>query len=193
MVRPLSIPRSPAGSSTTARRLGPTRCASSHGLGAAPSSSPSRSWSSWRCSSADDGGSSCSSRSPLAEPRSSASREGGDRQGSPARRHTPPTTAFLGLPVRALDPSRRDVLRAGNRGHDPHPVPSIRATAWTVAALIVFLVGVSRIYLGMHWATDVLGGWLLGSLWVAGLTVALAPLATSRDSNVDGTRTEPGR
>jgi membrane-associated phospholipid phosphatase len=45
----------------------------------------------------------------------------------------------------------------------------------------------------MHWATDVLGGWLLGSLWVAGLTVALAPLATGRHSDVDGTRTEAGQ
>jgi membrane-associated phospholipid phosphatase len=63
-----------------------------------------------------------------------------------------------------------------------------RAVTWTVATLIVFLVGVSRVYLGMHWATDVLGGWLLGSVWVAGLSVAIAPLDTSQRSNVPGSR-----
>jgi len=61
---------------------------------------------------------------------------------------------------------------------------ALRAVTWTVATLIGFLVGVSRVYLGMHWATDVLGGWLLGSLWVAGLTVALAPLDTRRDLRI---------
>ena len=61
-----------------------------------------------------------------------------------------------------------------------------RVMTWSAATLIVFLVGVSRVYLGMHWATDVLGGWLLGSLWVAGLAVALAPLDTSQRKDVLG-------
>ena len=33
-----------------------------------------------------------------------------------------------------------------------------------VSALFVVLVGPSRIYLGDHWASDVLGGYLLGGL-----------------------------
>jgi undecaprenyl-diphosphatase len=42
-----------------------------------------------------------------------------------------------------------------------------RAIVWSAAALVVLIVGASRIYLGAHWLTDVLAGYALGASWVA--------------------------
>ena len=39
-----------------------------------------------------------------------------------------------------------------------------RPRAWALASLITFSVGWSRIYLGVHFPSDVLGGWLVGLL-----------------------------
>lgn len=42
-----------------------------------------------------------------------------------------------------------------------------RAAIWTVAALLVLLVGVSRIYLGVHYPSDVVAGYAAAVVWVA--------------------------
>jgi undecaprenyl-diphosphatase len=43
----------------------------------------------------------------------------------------------------------------------------VKIAVFSVAALVVLIVGGSRIYLGAHWLTDVLGGYALGVAWVA--------------------------
>ena len=48
-----------------------------------------------------------------------------------------------------------------------------RRWVWVPAAALMLAVGVSRVYLGVHFPTDVLGGWLAGALLLAASIAAL--------------------
>ena len=47
--------------------------------------------------------------------------------------------------------------------------------AWTLGALFVLGMGWSRVYLGVHYPSDVLAGWTGSVGWVAALHVLFSP------------------
>ncbi|WP_324193376.1 phosphatase PAP2 family protein [Nocardia otitidiscaviarum] len=48
----------------------------------------------------------------------------------------------------------------------PHVRGWARLALPALAVALVPAIGLSRVYLGVHWPTDVLAGWILGALWL---------------------------
>jgi undecaprenyl-diphosphatase len=46
-----------------------------------------------------------------------------------------------------------------------------RSAIWGITLALIAVVGYSRLYLGVHYPTDVLGGWLVAAFWLAAVSV----------------------
>jgi len=51
-----------------------------------------------------------------------------------------------------------------------------KSAALAIALTMVVLVGLSRVYLGVHWTSDIAGGWSAGSVWLTSAVVAFEML-----------------
>lgn len=64
----------------------------------------------------------------------------------------------------------------------------VKAFAMTGAVIVALLVGLSRVYLGVHWPSDVLAGWCLGAAWALGWWLAVQAMDRFRPiDTVSGT------
>jgi len=59
-----------------------------------------------------------------------------------------------------------------------------RSAGLAVAMTMVLLVGLSRVYLGVHWASDIAGGWSAGTVWLISAVAAFEMLLRLRGEKV---------
>jgi membrane-associated phospholipid phosphatase len=66
-----------------------------------------------------------------------------------------------------------------------------KSAALALALTMVLLVGLSRVYLGVHWTSDIAGGWSAGAVWLTSALVAFEMLLRLRQRRRGGRPTTP--
>jgi membrane-associated phospholipid phosphatase len=82
-------------------------------------------------------------------------------------RPRPPEAAWLTVPEGYSWPSRHTTMAVLAAGGVCRAMDQGAVTEASVCAAAGVAVGLSRLCLGVHWPTDVVGGWLLAKLWLS--------------------------
>ena len=61
----------------------------------------------------------------------------------------------------------------------------------SVAICLTLLVGLSRLYLGVHWPTDVAAGWVVGGIWAAICSIVAKKLQSTNKVEQSGRARRP--
>jgi undecaprenyl-diphosphatase len=56
------------------------------------------------------------------------------------------------------------------------PTPALRRVTWAFAIVVILAIGLSRMYLGVHYPSDVVGGFLVGLAWLLFVIAALTAI-----------------
>jgi len=64
---------------------------------------------------------------------------------------------------------------------DVEPGRPTRIYIMAVAMGLTILIGLSRVFLGVHWPSDVAAGWTFGAGWALAWRLAVSPRAVPRD------------
>jgi len=55
-----------------------------------------------------------------------------------------------------------------------------RVLTWSIASLLVAMIGLSRVYLGVHWPSDVIAGYAAALIWMGAVRVLAVRLEGNR-------------
>jgi undecaprenyl-diphosphatase len=70
-------------------------------------------------------------------------------------------------------------LLAGTLSHDLRSKWQ-QVLVWTVAVILIALIGMSRVYLGVHWPSDVIAGYAAALIWMGAVRVMAVRLESRR-------------